>query len=433
MVGLVKQDTRTETVARAILGQLGVEHEVTGTSKTSCVVDTRERERRDGPSPNQDGVVYLDDFLSMEQVELAMKGHPLGTQDFYSEPLLSAQAHRFFDALKASYAAKGLPLVTKCYWPHNAPGCLVLTHDVDWMTYSPLHKAVMAGKSPGRYLGLASRYVLGRKKSYSIGSLLRLEREYGVKSTFLFRTKYASDFRLLEGAMNECREAGCELALHAAGRSHREPEEMVQERKAMEALTGTRVAGTRQHGLKFVPDLTWTCVEAAGLAYDLTFGENERTGFIAGLCHPYHPLSPSGVPYALLEIPTSFMDWTAVHARLEYSAVVAILKRLTESVVALNGCLCVNFHNTYVDAGLFPAVERAYRFLLDKCVQAGFWTATAEECSSWWKRRERAVLSASWFSGALKAKSSDPLVGIKVHWPDGRTEFLDGEGKAGPR
>ena len=396
------------------------------------MVDTRERERLDGPSPNQ-GAVYLDDFLSVKEAELALKGRPPANKGFYSEPSLSMRAYRFFEALKASSAAKGVPLVTKCHWPRNAPGCLVLTHDIDWMTYTPLHRAVMAGNSPGRFLGLASRYLLDGKRTYSISSLLKLEREYGVRSTFLFRTKYASDSRLVAGAMSECREAGSELALHAAGRSHRDPQEMAQEKTALERLAGAKVAGTRQHRLKFVPDTTWSCAESAGLAYDLTFGENERTGFIAGLCHPYHPLNPSGEPYALLAIPTSFMDWTALHARLDYQEIVTILNRLIESVTALNGCLCVNFHNTYVDASFFPAVERAYRVLLDQCLRAGYWSATAEECSSWWNRRERAVLSASWSSGALKAETSDPMVGVKIHWPDGRTEILDGDENPGPR
>jgi hypothetical protein len=368
--------------------------------------------------------VYIDDFLPVNDTILALQGRPVASDGFYCEPHLSVGSKAFLDSVRHSFFLKGLPFVTKTYWPEDAPGCLVLTHDVDWLSYSPLHKSVVRGRPGSRYLGLLLRYAMGKRFGYNFQSVIKTETEFGVKSTFLFRTHYASHAEKLEGAIRQCRDSGCEVALHAARKSHKSPEAMVLEKSAMEGITGSPVSGIREHSLKFEFDKTWRCIETAGLQYDMTFGGNVTTGFRAGLCHPYRPLSTDGSTYSLLEIPTSFMDWTVIHVGFDYAKIEALLVRLIDSVTSLNGCLCVNFHNTYVDRDLFPDIERAYRVLISQCKAAGFWVATAKECADWWTRREKAALNAHSEDGVLRMDSEDPMVLPKVNWPDGRVELL---------
>jgi len=169
-------------------------------------------------------------------------------------------------------------------------------------------------------------------------------------------------------------------------------------------------------------------VESAGFEYDMTYGDNQGLGFRAGVCHPYHPLKPDGSLYSFLEIPTSYMDWTSLHAGMSSDDIVRVISKLKASVETLSGCLCVNFHNTYVDRELFPQVERAYSFLISECKSAGFWITTAKECASWWRRREKADLDAWYEDGKLRVKSSDPLVRPRVMWPDGRIESINSVG-----
>ena len=433
-VGVAKQEPAMAGLVDGILNQLGVEHTSSDLEKVPCVIDTRGGQKKEEPSSAaRTGVtVYIDDFLPIHETILALQGRPVASEGFYEEPHLSVRSRAFLDSIRQSFFSKGLPFVTKIYWPQDAPGCLVLTHDVDWLSYSPLHKSVLRGTSPSKYLGLLLRYVMGKRFGYNVRSMIDLETGFGMKSTFLFRTHYASHAEKLEGAIHQCQESGCEVALHAARKSHKSPEAMILEKSAMERITGSPISSIREHSLKFDYDKTWKCIEAAGLLYDMTFGENETTGFKAGLCYPYHPLGTEGNPYSMLEIPTSFMDWTAIHARMDYAKIEALLTRLIGSVTSLNGCLCVNFHNTYVDKDLFPGIERAYRFLIYQCKAAGFWVATAKECADWWTRREKATLNAYSEDGVLKLDSEDPLVLPKVHWPDGRVELL-GQLKYAPR
>jgi hypothetical protein len=433
-VGVAKQEPVIAGLVEGILNQLGVEHTSSDLEKVPCVVDTRDGQKKAGPSPvgRTGATVYIDDFLSMDETILALQGRPVASDGFYKEPHLSLRSRAFLDSIRQSFFSKGLPFVTKICWPQDAPGCLVLTHDVDWFSYSPLHKSVVRSAPGSRYVGLLLRYALGKRFGYNIQSMIKTETESGVKSTFLFRTHYASHAEKLEGAIRQCQDSGCEVALHAARKSHKSPQAMVLEKSTMERIAGSPVSGIREHSLKFEYDKTWKCIEAAGLRYDMTFGENETTGFRAGLCHPYHPLGTDGSTYSMLEIPTSFMDWTAIHAGMSYAKIEVLLTRLIGTMTSLNGCLCVNFHNTYVDRDLFPAIERAYRVLISQSKAAGFWVATAKECADWWTRREKAALNPCLEDGALRLDSEDPLVLPKVYWPDGRVELL-GQLKYAPR
>jgi len=425
-VGVARQEPAVAALIEGILNQLGVEHTSSDLEKVPCMVDTRDGKKKEGlSSAARTGVtVFIDDFLPINETLRALQGRPVASDGFYEEPHLSVRSRVFFDSIRQSFFSKGLPFVTKICWPQDAPGCLVLTHDVDWLSYSPLHESVFRGTPRSKYLGLLFRYAMGKRFGYNIQSTIGLETEFGVKSTFLFRTHYASHAEKLEGAIHQCQESGCEVALHAARKSHKSPEAMVLERSATERITGSPVSGVREHSLKFDYDMTWKCIETAGLLYDMTFGGNETTGFRAGLCHPYHPLGTDGSTYSLLEIPTSFMGWTAIHVRMDYAKIETLLTRLMGSVTSLNGCLCVNFHNTYVDRDLFPGIERAYKFLISQCKAAGFWVSTAKECADWWTRREKAALNATSEDGVLRFESEDPFVLPKVYWPDGRVELL---------
>jgi len=423
-VGVVPQGAPIDGLIGEILDILGVGYGPLAPDST-CVIDTRARVAREGPAgmgrPNP--TVYFDDFLPTDELLFSLQGRPGIITESHAEPKLSAGASRLFQSIRSHFWARDLPCVTKSYWPQDAPGCLVLTHDVDWLDYSPAHRAVMKGKAVHRYVGLLYGYAVGKRFGPNIDYIIQLETSLGVRSTFLFRNEYPSAQERLPEAIRVCRASGSEIALHAAKKSHKNPTAMVREKSDMEKAAGAPLHGLREHALKFEYDKTWRSVEGAGFAYDMTFGLNEKTGFVGGLCHPYHPVALDGVRHSFLEIPTSLMDWTVVRNGMSYKGLVSLIRQLKDSTASLNGCLCVNFHNTYVDKDLFPGIERAYRLLISECMKAGFWNATAKECAEWWTRRERCLLKASMQDGSLHIEFGDPAVRPKVYWPDGRSEL----------
>jgi hypothetical protein len=417
---LVPQEPPVITLIETVLRTLGLECTVSEDRESPCVVDTRHRAGHENPgeAASVGSTVYFDDYIPLEKMTLAVQGRTSGSPEFFTEPEFSIKSRAFFESIRRVFASKGLPLVAKSYWPNGAPACLVLTHDVDWFSYSPLHKSVKQGKSLPRFSALVARYTLGKRYGDNIRSTVQLESSMGVKSTFLFRTHYEADKDKLADSVRFCRNAGSEVALHSAKKAYKYPPVMAQEKAEMEELKGAPVSGLRQHELRFEYDKTWDCVESSGLTYDMTFGRNEKTGFISGLCHPYHPMSLDGRAYDLLEIPTSFMDWTAIHAGMNFTAIRSLLDRLKRTAESLNGCLCVNFHNTYIDRELFPDIEKAYSLLISDCKEAGFWIATAEECAGWWRKREEITLDPSVEDGRLRLGEGGGAVQPVVYWPE---------------
>ncbi len=419
----------TNTLVSGVLDTLGVEHTFTELEGAPVVLDSRAREGEEGPYSRTGAarVVYVDDHLPIEDSisRLQGKAEPSGS---FLEPSVSVGAKSLLDAIRGAFSAGGLPLVTKGYWPDGAPACLVLTHDVDWFTYSPFHRAVARGNPLPRLLALVLRYAGGRRYGYNIDSVIGLEAKLGVRSTFLFRNSYGAVQGMLGKAVAECKGAGCEVALHASKKSYKLPEVMEEEKSVMERVSGMQVAGTREHMLKFDRERTWKCIESAGLTYDMTFGVNEKLGFLAGLCHPYHPMSDEGRAYRFVEIPTSFMDWTAIRSGLGKEELTSVMRKLKDSVLSLNGCLCVNFHNTYIDGELFPEIERAYRLLIEECKASGFWVATAKECAEWWLDRRRVPLDVSFERGELRVSCEDPRLRPVVYPPDGEASALPQDG-----
>jgi hypothetical protein len=150
---------------------------------------------------------------------------------------------------------------------------------------------------------------------------------------------------------------------------------------------------------------TWELESSAGLDYDATFSYNRFFGFRGETCFPYHPFGERRLP--LLELPTSFMDWTALNRGLRGGSVEKILDVIMEGVELYHGLLVVNFHNTYLNRETFPDVLGLYEGLIERVSSRGYWTTTAESCSSWWKRREAATPQVSpeggkpWASGDI--------------------------------
>jgi len=289
----------------------------------------------------------------------------------------------------------GLPLVLKSNWPGGAKACCVLTHDVDWLSFSPFHKVVLKGlkNKPSRLPGLVyGGAVRGKNFGWNIPEIIELEKRYGYRSTFLMMTRYTEAKSLLAKSIELMRSSGCEIALHGSESSHLSVEALKAELELFRAEVGRYPKGVRNHILKFKAPYTWEYQAELGLEYDATFGYNRYFGFRGGVCFPYHPFNESG-RLPIIELPTGFMDWTALHRKRDASAFGSYLETARRRVEEFNGLLVVNFHNTYLNGKTFPSILSEYEALLEKVTEEKYWVATAAECAAWWRKRASARLN----------------------------------------
>lgn len=338
---------------------------------------------------NQENILFASKKLDLERIrqslsgEISIKGDQL---DLY----VNKQEMQLVSEVKEAFARLNLPLVKKSFWPGKARACCVITHDIDWFTYSPFHKVVFGGiLKPQQLIKLIARNIArGKNYGWNIPEMIELEKSFGCKSTFLFQTEYPEKERAYFAKSLEIlrRQQDFEVALHASHSSHKDPNALERELSSFRGRVGKDALGIRYHILKFENPRTWDIEVEKNMKYDATFSYNEFYGFRSEICLPYHPFTDSR-RLPILELPTGFMDWTMLHRKKRGSSADSIMNNVRENVETHNGVLVVNFHNTYINQETFPDIVSVYTSLMKKVSSGGYWIATALECANWWNDR----------------------------------------------
>jgi hypothetical protein len=204
---------------------------------------------------------------------------------------------------------------------------------------------------------------------------------------------------------------GSEIALHGidawhdTAAAHREGAELL-------AITGGNPAGVRMHWLYF-DQRSPLRLEAAGFAYDSTYGYNDAVGFRAGTAQVFRPFGCQ----RLLELPLSIMDSALLFTnRMNLSPDAAA--QLTSTVVGhaaeFGGVLVVNWH----DRSLLPERlwGRAYRTLMTEMRgNHRVWFAKARQAVDWYRwRRAIQFISRGDTVGVVAASHGDPSLPAAV-------------------
>ena len=345
---------------------------------------------------SEENVLIADKIVNLRKIrqflagEISVKGDQF---DLY----INTEETNLVSQVKDRLARLNLPLVRKSFWPNKARACCVITHDIDWFTYSPFHKAVLGGDlNPLQAVKLFVTNLFRRRNyGWNIPEMVDLEVNHDCKSTFLFRTEYPErELTYLDQSLQLLKEKierkqGFEIALHGAHSSHHDLKALETELSLFREKVGQETVGIRYHILKFIPPQTWKIESEKNILYDATFSYNEYFGFRGEVCFPYHPCSDVG-RLPLIELPTSFMDWTLLHRKKRGRSAESTLQRVKESVERYNGVLTVNFHNTYINQQTFPDIYELYASLLSQVAAEKYWVATASECARWWNERTSA-------------------------------------------
>jgi peptidoglycan/xylan/chitin deacetylase (PgdA/CDA1 family) len=426
-LGVVPTGTVLDEVVFEMLEHQGIIHEKVGSKERKVYPavlvakadpDSLALARRSSSSP--DGVIVVDKVIDLGRALKCFAGLEDRREDRFSF-LVNELEIRLMNSIIESVSAAGITLARKSFWPENAPACCVITSDVDWLTYSPFHGAVVKGeRSPGRIASLILGSMTGRNFGLNFDAMVKALAKYNYKSTVFLRTAYKEGEENLANALRLLGEAGFEIGLHGSDGAHTNLDSLNSQIEAIASRTGTRPKGVRHHILKMNIPATWKIESDAGLDYDATFSYNRYFGFRGEICFPYHPFATARLP--LLELPTSFMDWTALKRGLRGKSAEEVMNLIMERVEHYHGLLMVNFHNTYLNRETFPDILRLYEGLIDRVSERKYWVATALACSEWWKKRAAAKPADSLEGGALETNANVPVEIIR------RGEQLASEG-----
>lgn len=366
-------------------------------------------------------IIFIDRIIPLEKLIMAFTGHfeePYLRDDLIS-PTISSYGLQILNLIKECYSRAGIPFIQKWYWPNFADACLIFTHDIDNL-------------SPRSHWGMVSYIIYHMLKKINRSSnilyIADIETKNKIKSSFYFFSeyKYKSEFEKILSVLEKKR---FEIGLHGSLFSFQDPNILKYEIEKLSKTSKTQIMGERQHGLNFLNPYTWRYLDELNLEYDISFYYNDKSGFRGGICHPYHPFDVlTSKKFNLIEIPTSFMDFTAIHRSLTLNEILSCIEELEKAVFQHNGCLVVNFHNEYFGNRKFDHIEQSFKMLMQKASSGNYWIATAKECSQWWKKRAAANISLSEVEGK-KIITVDKDLFIRIHYPDGKRKDFNGVSK----
>lgn len=227
--------------------------------------------------------------------------------------------------------------------------------------------------------------------------------------------------RDIAGTIGKIVAAGCEVGLHGID-AWTDSSKALEELKEIRRLTGISETGVRMHWL-YYDQRSPVALEQAEAAYDSTIGYRETVGYRAGTTQVYKPLQVT----RLLELPMHVMD-TALfypdYMGLDQWQATEVLRRLTDNVIHLGGCITINWH----DRSLSP--ERlwytCYRDLVQDLKNRGAWFATAGQAILWFRKRRSIVFETNGvepntvrIKATARGEDSVPGLRLRIYNPRG--------------
>ena len=341
-------------------------------------------------------------------------------------------------ALLEIAASKSLPLIQKWIVPGPQRFCICLSHDVDYLAPKPLEMAVSlmfdiaAGdlrRSVARMIlaffyflsgvftrnrdqlalvpGRVHQALRGYEPYWRLEEICLSEaRQGGTSSFFLLPNEDRKDsnysiLNLLVGnTIEHLSKAGFEICLHAGFSTAAKPANLGSQKRALERIVGTEVAGVRSHFLRFsYPDTFWDYVNA-GFTYDSSIMFPEEVGYRASTCFPWMLFDmDTKRTLGLVEIPPIIMDRTLrqkKYMNLSPTSARSLCSTLLSQVAELHGVLTVIWHNSGLSVR--PSEDRAwwavYWYLLQEARRRGARIMNLGQFFSYYKTRQATKIVA---------------------------------------
>ncbi len=376
---------------------------------------------------NEKHIIIVDEIIPLKEVfeHLAGIDDKRYLEDKLMEVPVNDCADKLLDRIRRLFILRKFPLIRKWYWPDFANACAIITHDIDTMNNPPSGSASQSLKYG------YTRKVKKEPFSDNMDNIFEIEKAENVQSTFFFFSNYGKfQEHFKDNFCNMKDKFPGELGLHGSSHSFQSHHMLAKEKDELEKLFGIKINGTRQHGLNFRIPHTWRYQEEAGFDYDMSHYYNDKFGFRAGICHPYHPFDAlKKERFNILELPTTFMDWTALNMNIDHDNIMKNITNLSDIIEKENGIFTLNFHNMYINEDTYPDITKAFSDSIALLKQKKFWITTGKECAEWWRKRENSNIVIKVAQNKMAIYSGEKLPVI-IEYPDKKIvkKIIDAKG-----
>ena len=143
---------------------------------------------------------------------------------------------------------------------------IFLSHDVDWRKQGPPLEHILARKD--RFEPELFEKTKPEDLYRNIPEYMEIEEEFGVRSTFFFRTFYENgDVLDYKDDIKQLQKSNWEIGLHTDPSSIDDLDKIRLEKEKLESITGKQIVGNRVHFLNYSPELL-NKLEKLGFNYD---------------------------------------------------------------------------------------------------------------------------------------------------------------------
>ena len=343
-------------------------------------------------------------------------------------PVLDLMAGRIAEAVESKADSRSFRQLPA--WPAGASWAAALTHDLDVVAWWPVF-AMLRWLELGRAVRLqilsrallaAARSVAGDPVLEAVRTILSVEREYDIRSTWFvlagaptlstFRRgdlTYRLESNRGRAVIDQIVAATNEVGLHGSFATWQNAEAFRAERMRAATASGRPVDGVRQHFLRMRPPTTQHAMAAAGFTYDATFGFHDRNGFRLGTASPVRAWDADHACAIDLDLaPLTWMD----RVMSKYGGVqdperwIDDALMLAQTVREVNGMWVGLWHPNLTDALGYPDAPDQYRRLVRELRAAGAHIAPLGELLAWRRRRRAFRVRHVAADGSLQ--SNDP-------------------------
>jgi len=310
--------------------------------------------------------------------------------------------------------ARKRPVVLLQPWPDGHRWGAALTHDLDvvewWPAFTALRIIELARKSEWRLIrnviAALPRTLRGNPVRRAIESILSAERDEAVRSSWYVLCgaptlasmrrgdlTYRPDAPLTKTILAAIERETHEIGLHGSFDTMLSAGAFDQQRRQLQAMTGTEVRGVRQHYLRMRPGPTQRFMQRAGFAYDATFGFPDLNGFRLGVADVVSHFDASdGASETFDRVPLVWMDRTvSKYQKIEQPARwIDDAAQLAEVCARVEGLWVGLWHPNVTTPLGYPEGEQAYRSLLLMLRERSPYIAPLADIVAWRRRRRHA-------------------------------------------
>lgn len=286
-------------------------------------------------------------------------------------------------------------------YPDNKEFAICLTHDIDTLFSDNTAKQYLTqGIKQLIKLNLKGAFSafkeIGQRRiipNFHVSKTLEIEKKYGAKSSsyFLSLSKGEQDFNYEPSEIPEVFEmikaSGGEIGLHGGHQAYGSLEKLKSEKEKLEAASGQKVVGYRNHYLRFKTPYTWQYLDQLGFDYDTTFGYADCVGFRNGMCHPFQPYDLKQNKFLdLIELPLIIMECSlwARYMGISEEKQFNFCKDLIDKVAERKGVLTLLWHNTEMQGHNGALYDAILKYAHEK----NAWLTTGKEITDHWKNQK---------------------------------------------